>query len=128
MEDSTPKFTLGDRANVLSVDGEETVVVFSEEQNGTYSVVRIDEDGTCIDPYRKEIEASRLMRLRGPFFDIRGQVLTTSSTNPNEVGEVVSTGTSKSGKTFFKVKFSDGKCEWFNEDQVFIEDSFKAQP
>jgi hypothetical protein len=61
------------------------------------------------------------MRPRGSFFDIRGQVNTTSPSHPAEIGEIVALGKSKSKQQFYIVKFADGKVEWFNEDQIFIE-------
>jgi len=60
------------------------------------------------------------MRVKGPFFDIRGQVYTTSSSHNDQIGEIVELRTSKSGKLFYKVMFDDNAVEWFSEDQVFI--------
>ena len=119
-----PNFKPGDRANVATSNGEVTVRVESEEFSGYYHVRVIDEDGSFTGSSER-VEARRLMRLRGPYFAIRGRVLTTSSTHPGEVGEIISMGLSKSIKTFFMVQFADGAFEWFNEDQVFIDNEVK---
>lgn len=121
-----PKFKPGDRANVATRSGEVTVTINSEELNGFYHVGLLDEDG-LFTGRNERVEARRLMPLRGPYFAIRGQVLTTSSSHPDEVGEIVGIGLSKSIKSFFKVQFRDGVSEWFSEDQVFIDDEVKRQ-
>jgi hypothetical protein len=118
------KFKSGDRANVLTRGGELTVKIISEELSGYYTVMLLDENG--LHTGRTEhMEASRLMPLRGPYFDIRGQVLTTSLSHPGEVGEIVGSGSSKTRRVLYKIKFSDGAIEWFHEDQVFIDDEVK---
>jgi hypothetical protein len=121
-----PKFKSGDRANVATRNGEVTVAINSEELNGFYHVGLLDEDG-LFTGRTEQVEASRLMPLRGPYFAIRGQVLTTSSSHSGEAGEIVGTGFNKSTKSFFKVRFSDGVVEWFSEDQVFIDDEVKRE-
>lgn len=121
-----PKFKPGDRANVAIRNGEVTVKIDSEEMSGYYHVGLLDEDGTY-SGRSERVEARRLMPLRGPYFAIRGQVLTTSSSHPGEVGEIIGTGFTKSVKSFFKVRFNDGVSEWFSEDQVFIDDEVKRE-
>lgn len=62
-----------------------------------------------------------LMLKKGPFFDIRGQVYTTSMSHHDQIGEIIALGKSKSDKLFYKVKFADDAVEWFSEDQVFLQ-------
>jgi len=113
-------FKPGDFANILRNGQEITVNIMGEVINGYCTVGRYD-DG-MFSGRKESVLVSTLLPLRGPYFEIRGQVLTTSPFHANEVGEIVGTGTSKSGKLFFNVRFGDGKNEWFNEDQVFIDD------
>ena len=77
------------------------------------------------DPAHHFVLRSGLLKPKGPFFDVRGQVMTT---NASHHGEIVATGTGpkrdgQSGKRFFQIRFADEpKVEWFSEDQVFIAD------
>jgi hypothetical protein len=89
----------------------------------SYFVQRFDRVDDSIGPFL--VPHGKLLAPKGPFFDIRGQVLTTSASHPSEMGQIVGTATSKSGKPFFNVCFNDGKCEWFSEDQAFIDDEVK---
>jgi hypothetical protein len=56
----------------------------------------------------ERVDPGSLLPLRGPYFDVRGQVLTTSLAHRNETGEIISIGTNKTGKAFYGVKFKDG--------------------
>lgn len=119
-----PTFKSGDFANIRLPNGEEiTVKIMGEVTNGLIPVGRYD-DGS-FSGRTENVSTDRLLPLRGPYFAVRGQVLTTSTAHPSEVGEIVGTGGSKSGKAFYRVQFSDGLSEWFNEDQVFIDDETK---
>jgi hypothetical protein len=116
-------FQKGDFANALSKEGQEVKVkIVDQQENGRFVVQVYDEHGEAQGP-TQQAEPSSLLPLRGPYFEVRGQVLTTSATHPNEIGEIVKTGTSRSGKAFFWVQFADGTSEWFNEDKVFIDDA-----
>ncbi len=119
-----PSFKPGDFANIRLPNGEEiTVKIMGEVANGYIPVGKYD-DGSFTGR-TESVSTNRLLPLRGPYFAIRGQVLTTSTAHPAEVGEIVGTGGSKSGKAFYRVQFSNGQSEWFNEDQVFIDDETK---
>jgi hypothetical protein len=117
-------FKRGDSANLVNSAGEECEVrIQSEETNGMYSVALLD-DGMFTGRIQ-HVNASRLRPLRGPYFDVRGLVSTTSSTHPLEGGEIIGSGTNRTGKAFYKVQFKDGLAEWLSEDQVFIDDEVK---
>jgi hypothetical protein len=114
-------FNKGDVAFVVDREGvERQVSVLGRESEGSYFVAWMHQTGS---PFHVAI--GKLLAPKAPFFHIRGQVLTTSSSHPCEVGQIVGTATSKSGKTFFNICFDDGTSEWFNEDQVFIDDEVK---
>jgi hypothetical protein len=115
-------FKRGEVAFVVGQNGVEGQVnVLERQADGSYLVVWFDSYGHQTgNPF---IAANgKVLAPKGPFFDIRGQVLTSSSSHPSEIGQIVGTATSKSGKTFFNVRFDDLKSEWFSEDQVFIDD------
>jgi hypothetical protein len=114
-------FKPGDEANAIAQNGQEVLVkVMGVTQSGDYLVAVIDETG-MVDGPSQTVRKSRLLRLRGPYFDVRGQVVTTSSVHPGEIGEIIALGSGLS-KRFFHVRFQDGATEWFSEDQVFAED------
>jgi hypothetical protein len=118
-------FQKGDFANAISKNGQEVKVqILDQQENGRYVVQVYDEDGLVNGP-PQQAEPSSLLPLRGPYFDIRGLVLTTSSAHPSEIGEIVKKGSSKAGKTFYCVLFADGSSEWLSEDQVFIDDAVR---
>ena len=115
-------FRKGDFANAPAKDGREVRVrIVGQQDNGRYVVQVYDEDGR-VQETTQQVEPSSLLPLRGPFFEVRGLVLTISAGHSSEVGEIVKTATSKSGMAFYCVRFADGTSEWLNEDQVFIED------
>jgi hypothetical protein len=118
-------FKQGESGYVVDRDGAEARVrVISRQGEGMYLVVWIDGYGHQTgSPFLAA--NGKVLAPKGPFFDIRGQVLTTSSSHPGEVGQIVGRATSKSGKTFFNVSFKDGTSEWFCEDQVFIDDEVR---
>ena len=118
------EFTSGDEVSFRisdrhQFDGSEiTGKIVADYHSNT---VRVEVPGDQTHHY---VSRSELLRAKGPFFDVRGQVMTMSPTHKGEVGEIVATGESASGKPFFKVRFqSDKTDEWFGEDQVFIADS-----
>ncbi len=92
------------RVTILGESGPNAVIVQVVGQGGTHTVLR-----------------EKLLPIRGAFFGVRGQVLTTSPSHNDEEGKIIATAMSKSTKTFYKVQFRDGSVEWFNEDQVFID-------
>jgi hypothetical protein len=119
------RFKYDDRANVM-VNGQElevVVVSVNEERDlgGNKKVVYYVNGGGQQFPVRE----ARMLPLRGPYFDVRGLVLTISAKHPNEIGEIVSTGHSPAKTRYFKVKFQNGDIEWFNENEVFIEHQTK---
>lgn len=118
-------FEKAEVALVVDEKGEEVQVsVLGHSANGSYLVVRTNDAGYPAGiPFR--VEDGKLLAPKGPFFDIRGQVLTASSSHSGETGEIIGTATCKSGKTFFNVAFHDGTSEWFSEDHVFIDDEVK---
>jgi hypothetical protein len=119
------KFHKGDFANAIATNGQEVKVqILDQHENGRYVVQVYDENGLVNGP-PQQAEPSSLLPLRGPYFEVRGLVLTTSSSHPNETGEILKTASGKGGKAFFFVQFADGTSEWLSEDQVFIEDAVK---
>lgn len=115
-------FQKGDFANAIATNGREVRVrIVDQQENGRYVVQVYDENGLVNGPVQ-QAEPSSLLPLRGPYFEVRGLVLTTSPAHPNETGEIIKTASSKGGKAFFLVQFADGATEWLSEDQVFIED------
>lgn len=117
------KFQKGDYANAIATNGQEVKVqIVDILENGRFVVQIYDEQGVVNGPL-KQAEPSALLPLRGPYFEVRGLVLTTSSKHPGEIGEIVRLGTSKSGKAFYFIQFADGSGEWLSEDHVFIENS-----
>jgi hypothetical protein len=64
---------------------------------------------------------SELLPVRGPYFDIRGLVFTTSMNHAGEQAEIVALGKGPKGKLFYCVKFTDESKEWLSEDDVFLE-------
>lgn len=118
-------FNRGDVAFVADREGAESQVsVMGQQSDGSYLVVRIDGSGhQSGSPFL--VANGKLLAPKGAFFDIRGEVLTTSSSHPGEVGQIVGTATSKSERKFFNVSFNDGSQEWLSEDHVFIDDEVK---
>jgi hypothetical protein len=122
---ATFQFKKGDYANAIAKNGQEVKVqIVDQQEHGRYVVQLYDEDGLVNGP-PQQAEPSSLLPLRGPYFDIRGLVLTTSSAHPGELGEIVKKGSSKAGAAFFCVLFADGTSEWLSEDQVFIDDAVR---
>jgi hypothetical protein len=122
---ATYQFKKGDFANAIAKNGQEVKVqILDQQENGRYVVQLYDEDGLVNGP-PQQAEPSALLPLRGPYFDIRGLVLTTSPAHPGELGEIVKKGSSKAGKAFYSVLFADGTSEWLSEDQVFIDDAVR---
>lgn len=80
-----PIFKQRDQVNFMANGVERKAVVVGD--SGKETVFIESEDGQTFG-----VERSRLLRLRGPYFDVRGQVLTASVTHPNEAGEIVATG------------------------------------
>jgi len=111
-----PDFGVNDEVNVI-VNGFEMKAMVLGVGQDEQTFHMLFEDGRVAG-----IAKSRLLRLWGPYFDVRGQVLTRSAKHPNEVGEIVATGKSSSKKAFFRVRFADAIEEWFSEDEVFTED------
>lgn len=113
----------GDFANALAKDGREVKVrIVDVNDNGRYVVQIYDDEDKPQGP-TQQAEPSSLLPMRGPYFDVRGQVMTTSAAHPGEIGEIVKTGSSKSGRAFYCVQFADGTSEWLNEDQVFLDNA-----
>lgn len=67
------------------------------------------------------VSVDQLMRERGPFIDINGEVLTTSDLHGNEQGLIVGIGKTKGNATFYNVEFADKTTEWLAEEQIFLE-------
>jgi hypothetical protein len=75
------------------------------------------------DGLTETIHRAKLLRPKGPFFEVRGLVQTTSASHPGEVGEIIATGKNDTGKRFFHVQFkTDPTREWISEDHLFIAD------
>ncbi len=108
-------FKVGDEVNYVLGDTECTGKLTAVNQDGKVTV----EHGHS----RSVIEYTKLMHPKIAAFKIRGLVMTTSASHPGEVGEIMATAKSASGKRFFKVRFeTDQSGEWLSEDQVFIND------
>jgi hypothetical protein len=88
-------------------------------------VARMKESAATASVRRQQkFNELELISLREPIALVRRQVLTTSLKHPDEMGEITSTGTSPGAFRYFRVKFSNGDTEWFNEDEVFNEDKY----
>ena len=112
-------FKIGDTAVFLGQDGiEREMIIDGFGHDGAAMGIMDIGDGTS-KLVRRDPRA--LMRKKGPFFDIRGQVYTTSSSHSDQIGEIIALGKSKSEKLFYKVRFADDAVVWFSEDQVFLE-------
>jgi hypothetical protein len=119
------RFQKGDFANAIAKNGHEVKVqILDQQENGRYVVQIYDEDDLVNGP-PQQAEPSSLLPLRGPYFDIRGLVLTSSPAHPDEIGEIVKKASNKAGKAFYNVQFADGSSEWLSEDQVFIDDALR---
>jgi uncharacterized protein YkvS len=116
-----PQFKTGDDANVIAKNGLEVKVNIEGDLNVGFVAVRVYDESGNLTGQAEKVNRNALLPLRGPFFGVRGQVLTTSPSHNDEEGEIIATAMSKSTKTFYKVQFKDGSVEWFNEDQVFID-------
>jgi hypothetical protein len=127
--DEMRQFNAGEDANVVSNYSEDVKVkIVSGPVSEHYTVRAYDkDDDRLLNEQLQNVHESRLRVLKGPHFEIRGQVLTTSTVHPNDIGEIVSIGTANSGKKFFKIRFSDKVEEWFGEDQVFVDDEVKRK-
>ena len=118
-------YSAGERANCI-VNGQELEVVVlgtapQTAGNQTVYVVQHNGSQTFTRP------ESKLLPLKGPFFDVRGLVLTTSPNHSNEIGEIISIGKNPGKLRFFKVRFNNGDTEWFSENQVFVETQSEQQ-
>lgn len=115
------QFKSGDVANVIRRDGSEATVRidgFGSTQD-TYIVTELEIDGIIAGP--RVVNREHLLRPKGPFFEVRGLVFTTSTLHPGEQGEIVALGHSPNNQAFYRVKFADGSTEWFSENDVVIE-------
>ncbi len=118
-------FKPGDVANAVHTDGTEVKVrIESEESQGFYHVMFYTEDDQLSGQIQR-VKTNELRRLKGPYFDIRGEVLTTAVSHLGEVAEIIGTGKGMRGNVFYKVQFNDGTTLWLNEHQVFIDDEVK---
>lgn len=93
------------RVTVVGANDPESFVIQTQDDNEPNMAVR----------------KSELLPLKGPFFDIRGLVFTTSVKHPGEQGEIIKRGKGADGARFFCVQFSDDSTEWLNEHEVCIE-------
>jgi hypothetical protein len=114
------RFNVGNMANCVEngVEIEVCVIGMSTEKDVYY--VRTIDDKTLAVP------ANGLLRTKGPFFDIRGIVLTTSIDHPDEQGEIVALGIGPKGRIFYRVRFADRSSQWLSEDDVFLQTMPKA--
>lgn len=114
-------FKQGDTANAMARDGHEmTVDVQSVMENG-YSVVQTYAPEGSLVGNQWTLPTDKLLRLKKPFFGVRGLVFTSSLNHPDEEGEIITLGNGPKGKQFYRVQFADGATEWFGEDEVLIE-------
>jgi hypothetical protein len=110
------QFKVGDKAIFLSNGIEMEVQIVGGTPGGNYAVETTDgEHRTYM------ARPSTLLRLKGPFFDVRGLVFTTSVNHPGEQGEIIKQGKGSDGARFFCVQFSDGSAEWLKEHDLCIE-------
>jgi hypothetical protein len=110
------EFKIGDEVNY---------VLGNTGCTGTLTAVHPDGKATVEHGQAKSvIEYAKLLPPKTASFRIRGLVMTTSATHSGEVGEIIATGKSASGKTFYEVRYqSDPRSEWFSEDNVLINDA-----
>jgi hypothetical protein len=111
------QFKYGDKVN-LEVDGIEVEVkIVGSSGNGLLHV-----EGTSQGKrLQYSVSPDDLLPLKGPFFDVRGLVFTTSANHPGERGEIIKRGKGTDGARFFCVQCSDGSTEWLKEHEVCIE-------
>lgn len=119
-------FNQGNVANAIAKDGQEVKVRIEAKHGNGYLIRPLDENGLVTGTVERVLE-EQLLRVRGPFFDIRGQVLTTSKQHPNEVGEIVALGESPTGKQYYQIQFKDRSHEWFDADSIFIQHTPSSQ-
>jgi hypothetical protein len=110
------EFKVGDKANFLANGSEIEVVVYGVSPNSDAVFVETVKDRRVFEVQRRE-----LLRVKGPFFDIRGLVFTTSVNHPGEQGEIVKRGKGPDNTGFFCVQFPDRSTEWLKEHEVCIE-------
>lgn len=109
------KFEPGQRA-VAVVNGEEVPGEIVGLVDGQYAV-RLDDGQVLV------LRPESVLRVKGPFFGIRGLVYTTSPTHPDEQGEIIALGRGPNNKNFCRLRFGDGASEWLSEDNVLISTS-----
>ena len=111
------QFKYGDKAN-LSLDGIEIQVKIVGSGSGLLNV-----EGTSAGKrVQYSVPPEDLLPLKGPFFDVRGLVFSTSVNHPGEQGEIIKRGKGADGARFFCVQFSDSSMEWLKEHEVCIEE------
>jgi len=115
-------FKVGDNANAIAKNGQEVMVRVESQLGKDYLIRTYDENGLFTGSIER-VGEDKLLPLRGPYYDVRGQVLTTSKQHPNEVGEIVALAESATGKAYYRIRFKDGSPEWFDGDNIFIQHS-----
>jgi hypothetical protein len=116
-------FKLGDLANITRTNGSEATVRIDGVGASPEDciVTELENDGSAAGPPRR-VRRQQLLRIKGPFFDVRGIVYTTSSVYRGEEGEIVPIGRGPKNQVFYHVKFANGATQWFSENEVLIED------
>lgn len=114
-ETAVPKFDAGDQG-VVVISGEEVVVRVLGVLGEHAYMVQTEDSGKAF-----QVLQTNLLRIKGPFFDVRGLVYTTSSAHPDELGEIITLGKGPKDQTFFRIKYADGKTEWLSDDEVLLE-------
>jgi hypothetical protein len=111
------QFKYGEKVN-LELDGTEIEVKIVGSGNGLLRVEGMSKGKRV----QYAVPPEDLLPLKGPFFDARGLVFTTSVNHPGEQGEIIKRGKGSDGARFFCVQFSDGSTEWLKEHEVCIEE------
>jgi hypothetical protein len=108
-------FKDGEMANIRR-DGKEVDVTVLH-QSGTQVYLT---DG---ESRQYTVQVADVLPAKGPYFAVRGLILTASPRHPDEVGEIIATAYTPetSTRVYYKVMFSDGSTEWLSDDQIFIE-------
>ena len=113
-----PKFQDGDLANAMSRNGKKVKVrIVNQQHNGSY-VVQVYDENNHVEDRHELVKADRFLPPRGPYFDVRGEVSTTSLAHPSEAGEINNIGTNETASCILSCTVRDrgslveGRAEW----------------
>ncbi len=120
-----PRFKSRDWVSFVDDNGVErdgTLLNEISDETSHYVFVREFNTGAHLS-----VNSDNLLKPKGPYFEIRGQVLTTGPGYRSKVGEIVGTAKSATNNPFFKVRFEDGVEIWFSADDVYIDNKVREE-